>query len=82
MSDKIYTYPKFLRLPHWDYSWPGYYFVTICADMGKSIFGKIVDGEMALNESGLIVEKIWKEIPRHFSGVEVDLLLCPTMCMG
>jgi len=72
MSDKKYIYPKFLRLLHWDYSWPGYYFVTICADMKNPVFGKIVDDEMVLNESGETVERIWNEIPSHFSGVEVD----------
>lgn len=57
----------------WDYSWSGYYFVTICVkDRKKFWFGEIKNGKMELNEVGKITEKFWKEIPKHFEFVDVD----------
>ena len=61
-----------IRLANWDYSWTGYYFVTICAAKGKMTFGNIEDGEMILNHVGRIVGNLWNEIPKHFSRVELD----------
>ena len=43
---------KSIRLPGYDYSTEGFYFITICTKDKKCIFGKIVDGEMILNEAG------------------------------
>ena len=34
------------RLPHWDYSKDGWYFVTICARDMALFFGKIVDHDV------------------------------------
>jgi REP element-mobilizing transposase RayT len=44
-----------IRLPAFDYSEKGYYFVTICTKDRQYLFGNIVDGRMALNEWGRIV---------------------------
>jgi hypothetical protein len=44
-----------LRLPGFDYSQEGAYFVTICVKGRQSLFGKIIDIEMDLNEFGKIV---------------------------
>ncbi|MEP7136677.1 MAG: transposase [Chloroflexota bacterium] len=37
----------------------------------ECLFGKIIDGEMHLNEYGQIVQKWWNEIPIHFATVEL-----------
>ena len=50
---------KSIRLPGYDYSTEGFYFITICTKDKKCIFGKIVDGEMILNEAGKIVKEEW-----------------------
>jgi len=50
-----------IRLPGFDYSQVGEYFVTICAHERRCIFGKIVDGEMRLNELGEIVHDEWEK---------------------
>ncbi len=60
------------RLPEYDYSQTGYYFVTICTKDKRNIFGKIINGEITLNKPGKIVDKYWKEIPKHFSFTEID----------
>ena len=36
---------KSLRLPDWDYSSNGAYYITICTRNRKCLFGKIVDGK-------------------------------------
>ena len=61
-----------IRLKEYDYSQPGEYFITVCTHDHECTLGKIVDGEMRLNEVGRIVEKCWKEIPRHFINVKLD----------
>lgn len=47
------------RLPGYDYSQPGFYFVTICCYQRQRLFGEIVDGAMRLNQYGEIVEHEW-----------------------
>lgn len=58
-----------IRLPAYDYSSAGAYFVTICAHGRRCLFGEVEGGEMRLNEIGESVatnlkmsEKIRKEI--------------------
>jgi len=50
---------KSIRLQGWDYSEPGAYFVTICTHGRASLFGRVVEGEMVLNEYGEIVQEEW-----------------------
>ncbi len=61
------------RLNHFDYTTPGYYFVTICAQDRVCCFGEVIDGEMVLNKFGKIVEKYWVEIPEHYPNVKLDV---------
>lgn len=60
------------RLQNWDYSWSGYYFITICTKEKKHFFGTVEAGKIILNEMGKIAEKFWLEIPAHFSNVTLD----------
>ena len=59
---------KNVRLKEYDYTTPNYYFVTICTDNKKCIFGR----PGYLNESGKIAEKGLKKISIHFPSVKVD----------
>ncbi len=61
-----------LRMQGYDYSQPGAYFVTICAQNRQCIFGQIIDGEMQLNEISEIVVEWWNRIPQHYPFVEID----------
>jgi REP element-mobilizing transposase RayT len=61
-----------IRLPGYDYSQEGYYFVTICACNRTALFGEIAHGQIQLSNIGLLVERCWYEIPKHFSNVELD----------
>ena len=70
-------YRKPNRLPTFDYSTPGAYFITICTQDRKCILGKIVGGGaldapvVQLNDLGLIVEKYIRSGER-ISGISVD----------
>ena len=63
---------KSTRLPNYDYSSNGYYFVTICTQKKFCYFGQIVKSQMQLSQVGKIAQKHWQEIPQHFDGVYID----------
>ena len=48
-----------IRLPGYDYSQPGGYFITIVTHNRQCLFGNIVDGKMILNEYGELVKNEW-----------------------
>lgn len=60
------------RLPGWNYSFPGAYFITICAKNRNCYFGNISDGKMNLSEMGKIANQYWTEIPDHFNNIRLD----------
>lgn len=49
------------RLPGYDYSSPGYYFITICTHDRENLFGHIQNGLMNLSPIGLIVKEEWEK---------------------
>ena len=69
MGYKLY---KQYRLPGFDYSGEGEYFVTICTANHREYFGEIVKGKMILSEMGELVDKIWTAIPAKFENVWLD----------
>ncbi len=63
---------KHLRMQGWDFTSPGWYFLTICTRNMRSEFGTVVNGRMVLNEAGRVAEQFWREIPEHFPRAVVD----------
>jgi len=63
---------KRLRLPEYDYSSVGMYFVTICAHNRICLFGRIVEGAMRLNRLGVIADTAWYELRNHYPHVYLD----------
>ncbi|MFA6305097.1 MAG: transposase [Patescibacteria group bacterium] len=61
-----------IRLPAYDYSGTGYYFVTICSYKRELIFGEIKNDEMKLSPTGIIIEKYILIIEQHFENVKID----------
>ncbi|MHC1781452.1 MAG: transposase [Anaerolineaceae bacterium] len=55
-----------IRLPGYDYSQAGVYFITICTYEKEPLFGTVTGGKMVLNEYGLLIESEWKRIPNRF----------------
>ncbi|MEI1375314.1 hypothetical protein PQG02_24555 [Nostoc sp. UHCC 0926] len=60
------------RLPAWSYASNAGYFLTICTDGKKCFFGEVVQGKMQLSPIGEIAQKLWYEIPNHFSNCQID----------
>lgn len=61
-----------LRLKNYDYSSRGAYFATLCSYQREHLFGRIVNQEIELNETGVIVESVWHDLPNHSSNIELD----------
>ena len=59
------------RLPGYDYSQPGYYFVTICTQDHRLVFGTIEDDQVHLRGPGQIAESVWATLPRRFPHVKL-----------
>ncbi len=55
-----------IRLPGYDYSQAGAYFVTIVSHNRLRLFGNIVNKEMKLNHYGEIVRHAWYDLPHHY----------------
>lgn len=63
---------KSIRLPEYDYSLGGAYFITICTKDRINHFGEMVDGELKLSASGGLAKQYWEAIPSQSSDVELD----------
>lgn len=60
------------RLKDWDYSTPGWYYITICTKNFKNWFGEVKNGKMALNKFGDIVDEEWNRTEETRKNVELD----------
>jgi hypothetical protein len=48
-----------LRLPQYDYSQSGAYFVTLISHQRLCVFGDIQDGLVILSELGMLIQEEW-----------------------
>jgi putative transposase len=62
-----------IRLHGFDYSQNGAYFVTICTQNRKHLFGKIENGIMKPNDAGQMLKDCLKSINHHFPSVTIDV---------
>lgn len=61
-----------IRLKCYGYSSNGAYFVTICVQDKRELFGTIDDGVMQLNRHGQIAQQVWESLPTRFPGTDLD----------
>jgi len=61
-----------IRIPSYDYSQEGWYFVTICTQNRKYMFGEIVKNQMRLNNAGFMVKTWWQKVTNKFPSVQTD----------
>ena len=61
-----------VRLPRYDYSQPGFYFVTVCTRNRECLFGRLENGEMWLSDIGHVVAESWKWLVDRYSYVTLD----------
>jgi REP element-mobilizing transposase RayT len=60
------------RLPEYDYSEPGYYFVTICMKSRRPAEGGEETGKSVLNRQDHWAQHCWKAIPAYYRNVALD----------
>ncbi|STO92353.1 Transposase and inactivated derivatives [Haemophilus pittmaniae] len=78
MIQSTYRRQKHLRLPCYDYSQYGCYFVTICTKHRQLAFGEIIDSEMKLNVMGNIAEEILLNLTEDYpNSLITDYVIMP-----
>jgi putative transposase len=63
---------KSIRLRDYDYRQAGAYYVMVCVNNRRCLFGDVGNGEMILNDAGEMVQRVWNEIPRFYDGIDID----------
>ena len=60
------------RLGDWDYSQPGWYYVTLCTHNRQCFLGTVADGQMLASAAGAIVAEEWLRTPLVRLNVALD----------
>ena len=77
--DPAHHHRRSIRLPGYDYTQSGAYFVTTCTHDGEPLFGEVIDGIMQPNRFGRILQVCWSNLPRHYPHVVLDeFVVMPT----
>jgi putative transposase len=61
-----------IRLPGYDYTQAGVYFVTVVSYGRMCWFGKLDGDEICLSQAGQVAETEWQRLEKRFPGVVVD----------
>lgn len=64
-----------IRKKGYDYSQPGWYFVTICTFHKQSLFGTVANSKVVLSPIGHVALNMWSRIPLHFEDVRLDAFI-------
>lgn len=70
--NNVLYHRKSIRLQAYDYSQKGGYFVTICVQNRKCLFGEIKNQTMFLNNAGSMIEKWWRKLPIKYPQISLD----------
>ena len=60
-----------IRIPGYDYTSPGVYFLTLCTHERRQVFGSIQGGKMILSRAGEIAQNELKRLSRRFPLIEM-----------
>jgi REP element-mobilizing transposase RayT len=61
-----------LRLPDYDYSQAGIYFITICTHKKRILLAHIIEDRIRLTTAGHIVQSIWESLHKRFPTIQTD----------
>ena len=61
-----------IRIPGYDYSTAGAYFITLCVEGRRCLLGEVTGDQVPLTRSGEIVAECWASLPERFAGVRLD----------
>jgi len=64
-----------IRWYGYDYAQAGWYFVTVCTQGHVCLFGRVVDGQMRLNDAGRMVQAVWNQLVDHYARVQTDAFI-------
>ena len=64
-----------LRIPGYDYTREGAYFVTLVTNGRECLFGAVIDTETRLSDYGRLAAECWTMIPDHFPHVELGVFV-------
>jgi putative transposase len=71
------------HLKDYDYSSEGDYYVTICLEKRRELFGNVKDKNVILSKPGLAAEKEWKNLPVTFKNISLgDFVFMPDHMHG
>jgi len=72
-----------IRLKGYDYSQPGFYFITMCTNNHEHLFGEIENEIMIMNEFGNIAKNEWLETADIRDNVELlEYVIMPNHMHG
>ena len=69
--DPALHHRRSIRLRGYDYRREGMYFITICAQHRRCLFGHIENKVMILNEYGRVAYQEWEKLPERWPHVEL-----------
>jgi len=72
MYDSEIHHRRSIRVKGYDYAQDGAYFVTVCAQDRRCLFGDVVSEKMKLNEAGRMVCDHWVNLNNRFPNIEID----------
>jgi REP element-mobilizing transposase RayT len=55
-----------VRIPGYDYSTTGAYFITICVEGRRCLLGEVAGDTMKPNDAGLMIQCGWAELAHRF----------------
>ncbi len=61
-----------MRLPDYDYSQPGAYFVTLLTYQRQYLLCDIVHGKICYTKFGVVVKDSWLDLPSHHAQLALD----------
>jgi len=72
-----------VRLRGYDYSQAGLYFITICTQNRLCLFGEIKNGEIILNDAGIMIDKWWNELKHKYRNIKLhEQIIMPNHLHG
>lgn len=72
-----------IRLQGFDYAKDGFYFITLCVQDRKHLFGHVSQGKMHLNPLGQAAHQCWEDIPKQYPDVVLhEFVIMPNHVHG
>ena len=71
-----------MRLQHWNYSWAGVYFITICTKGRRKILGQIRDTICYPSTYGNVAYQAWFDLKNHYECYLDEFIIMPDHIHG